>query len=196
MTPAHTALIAALVVASLAGQAERKSWPLSQAPEDLRPAISRAELVVVAMQSAVLQELRDSLSRRGPANSLAFCHVEVTAILQRVSRLEGIAAGRTSDRLRNPANAPRLWAAPLVAAHAGGRARGVDGYVVDLGDRIGVMRPIVEQPMCGGCHGTADQLAPGVTSVLRARYPSDRAIGFSDGEIRGWFWVEMPRAAR
>ena len=193
MTPARTAAIAALLTATLAGQPENKSWPLSQAPEELRPAISRADVIVVAIQDAVLRELNDALARGSTTSGSAFCHVDVTAIIQRVSREDGITAGRTSDRLRNPANAPKAWAAPFVAAHAGRQAKAVDGYAIDLGERIGVLRPIVEQPMCGGCHGTPKQISAGVKLLLQERYPFDHAIGFRDGEIRGWFWVELPK---
>ena len=193
MTPARTAAIAALLTATLAGQPEYKSWPLSQAPEELRPAISRADVIVVAIQDTVLRELNDALARGSTTSGSAFCHVDVIAIVQRVSREDGITAGRTSDRLRNPANAPKTWAAPFVAAHAGRPAKSVDGFAIDLGDKVGVLRPIVEQPMCGGCHGAPKQISPGVKLLLQERYPFDRAIGFHDGEIRGWFWVELPK---
>ena len=193
MTPARTAAIAALMTVALAAQPEYKSWPLSQAPEELRPAISRADVIVVAIQDAVLRELNDALARGSTTSGSAFCHVDVTAIIQRVSREDGITAGRTSDRLRNPANAPKAWAAPFVAAHAGRPVKTVDGYAIDLGEKIGVLRPIVEQPMCGGCHGTRERMSPGVKLLLQDRYPFDRATGFRDGEIRGWFWVELPK---
>jgi hypothetical protein len=193
MTPARTAAIAALMTVALAAQPEYKSWPLSRAPEELRPAISRADVIVVAIQDAVLRELNDALARGSTTSGSAFCHVDVTAIIQRVSREDGITAGRTSDRLRNPANAPKAWAAPFVAAHAGRPVKTVDGYAIDLGEKIGVLRPIVEQPMCGGCHGTRERMSPGVKLLLQDRYPFDRATGFRDGEIRGWFWVELPK---
>jgi len=196
MTITRTAMIVAAFSATLAGQPEYKSWPLSQAPEELRPAISRADVVVVTMQSAVLRELEAALARGGAAGGLGFCHVDVTGIIQRVSREPGVTAGRTSDRLRNPANAPRPWALPFVAAHAGHTAKSVEGYAIDLVDKVGVLRPIVEQPMCGGCHGTEDRLSPGVKLILQKRYSSDRATGFRDGEIRGWFWVELPKHSR
>jgi len=194
MTLLQTTLIAGgLVATMLATQAEYRSWPVSQAPAELRPVISRADLVVVAMQGAVLRELTDALARHGPAGAIGFCHLDATAIIQGIGREEGIAAGRTSHRLRNPANAPRAWAAPLVRAHAGQQARTVEGFAVDLGDKVGLLRPIVEQPMCAGCHGPRERLAPGMKLILDDRYPADRASGFTDGEIRGWFWVEMPK---
>jgi Protein of unknown function (DUF3365) len=190
----RTALLAGgLLTATLAAQTEFKSWPLSQVPADLRFTISRADLVIVAMQDAFLRELNDALARGGPAGAISFCHLDATAITQRVGREEGIAAGRTSDRLRSPTNAPRPWAAALVKAHAGQPARSIDGFAVDLGDKVGVLRPISERPICAGCHGPAERLSPAVKTVLADRYPADHATGFKEGEIRGWFWVEMPK---
>jgi hypothetical protein len=31
-----------------------------------------------------------------------------------------------------------------------------------------------------------------VREELAERYPADRATGFKVGDIRGWFWVEVP----
>jgi uncharacterized protein DUF3365 len=192
MNLARTAILTVLATTLTAGQPAFRSWPVSQAPEDLRPAISSADVAIVAMQGEVLRELTNAIARERTESGVAFCHIDVSGTIQTLGR-NGAAAGRTSDRLRNPENAPRAWAAPFVAAHAGQRARDVEGYAVDLGDKVGVLRPIVEQPMCAGCHGTADRLSPGVRLLLKRRYPSDTATGFRDGEIRGWFWVEMPK---
>ena len=106
---------------------------------------------------------------------------------------EGVTAGRTSHRLRSSANAPKAWAAPLVAAYAGRRTRDVGGFAVDLGDKVGVLRPITEQAMCASCHGPAEKVSPAVREALGRKYPRDLATGFSEGEIRGWFWVEVPK---
>jgi hypothetical protein len=158
--------------------------------------VSRADLIVVSMQDALLRELTNALNHGGPTFAIQSCHIDVIGAIQRIERREGIAAGRTSDRLRNPTNAPKAWAAPLVAAHAGRSAREVDGLVVDLGDAVGVLRPIAQRSMCAACHGPVGKLDPGVLAALRDRYPTDRAIGFKEGEIRGWFWVEMPKGQR
>ena len=87
MTPTRAAVLVFAI--TLAGELEHKSWPLSQAPADLRPVISRAELVVVAMQGAVLAELNDALARRGAPAAFGFCHLDATALAQRVGRQKG-----------------------------------------------------------------------------------------------------------
>jgi hypothetical protein len=187
-----------LFVSSAQAQAPLRegTWRIAEAPEELRYAISRADLVVVSMQGVLLRELTSALAQGGPGFAVKSCHIDVAGITQRIAREKGVAAGRTSDRLRSPTNAPRAWAAPLVAANAGRLAREVDGFAVDLGDAVGVLRPIAHRPMCASCHGPAETLDPVMRETLRDRYPVDRAIGFKEGEIRGWFWVEMPKTPR
>jgi hypothetical protein len=189
---------ALLLIASVHAQAPRpeRAWPVSEAPEALRASVARADLIVVSMQNALLRELTTALGSSGPEGAVKTCHVEVSGIMARVGRQEGVAAGRTSDRLRNPGNAPRAWAAPLVTAHAGRPAREVEGFAVDLGDRVGVLRPIAHRPLCVSCHGSPQELDAGAHAAIAARYPADRATGFAEGEIRGWFWVEVPKSAR
>jgi hypothetical protein len=173
-----------------------RTWTAPDAPAEMRYVLSRADLIVATMQDSLLRELNDALRQGGPDFAVKSCHIDVAGIIHRIGRQEGVAAGRTSDRLRSPANAPRPWAAALVAAHAGRRAHDVPGFVVDLGDKVGVLRPIAHRPMCAGCHGPAELLTPAVRAELLDRYPRDRAVGFAEGEIRGWFWVEMPKIPR
>ena len=193
--PPTIALLGALVVsAGLQAQLEPpRSWRITAAPSELHDAISRADLIVAALHDALSRELAAGLAKGGPALAIQSCHIDLAGVIDRVERRRGVTAGRTSDRLRNPANRPPDWAAALVAAQAGRRARDIDGYAVDLGDAVGVLRPIVQRPMCTACHGPAQQIEPQVHAVLAARYPSDRALGFRDGDLRGWFWVRVPK---
>ncbi|HET7219232.1 MAG TPA: DUF3365 domain-containing protein [Vicinamibacterales bacterium] len=194
---AAAALTLALAAAAFVGaQPAQRSWRIRDAPPQVRDSISRADLVIAAMQDSVLRELTTQLAAGSTSSALAFCHVDAGAAARRIAAAERVEAGRTSDRLRNPGNAPRPWAAPLVAENAGKRSKDVDGFVVDLGDRIGVLRPIAQGAMCARCHGPRDALAADVKAALAQRYPHDRATGFKEGEIRGWFWVEMPMSPR
>ena len=172
------------------------TWRIADAPAELRYPISRADLVVVSMHDALLRELNNALEQGGPAFAIRSCHIDVVSAIQRIGRQEGVAAGRTSDRLRNPTNVARPWAAPLVEANSGRMARDVDGFAVDLGDKVGILRPIAERPMCASCHGPAGEGRPGCAEDDSGALPADRATGFADGEIRGWFWVEMPKKPR
>jgi hypothetical protein len=169
------------------------TWSVSNAPAELRDAISRADVVLKSMDEKMMRELTAALGAGGAGRAMEACHADVDEAAYRVARAEGIAAGRTSDRLRRPTNAPRPWAAPLVKAYAGKPAKDVEGFVVDLGETVGVIRPMAQRPMCAACHGPADKFSPAVRAALKDRFPADRGTGFKEGEIRGWFWVEIPK---
>lgn len=187
-------LAAGLLAAPLTPQ-PWPTWPIRDAPANLHTTVSRADLMIATMHDAVLRELAHDFAQGGVEAAVKSAHLESFEVARRLAR-EGVAAGRTSDRLRDPTNAPRPWAAALVNAHAGRRAQDVDGFVVDLGDRLGVLRPIAERPICATCHGPLERIDPSVRPTLAERYPSDKGVGFKDGEIRGWFWLEIPKAGR
>lgn len=187
-------LAAALLASLMAG--DWPTYPVAQAPAALRPAVQRGDLVIITLQAAVLRELQAAIAEGGPEHALKSCHIEAAAAALAVSRRDGIAVGRTSARLRNARNGPPPWAAAIVEGHDRGRARDVAGFVVDLGDRIGLLRPIVEQRICAACHGRVETIAPAVQAAIATRYPSDRAVNFDTGDLRGWFWVEVPKSLR
>ena len=188
------ALLSCLIVA-MHGQAERQwpTYPINQAPAELKPAIQRADLVIISIQNATSTELTSALASGGPGDAIQVCHMSATALIQRIGSQEGITAGRTSARLRTPANAPRPWAAPIVKQYADVKAASVNGFVVDLGDKVGVMRPIAHRAICSPCHGVDQKLNPQVREELKDRYPVDRATGYRDGDLRGWIWAEVSK---
>ena len=189
------ATVLSLLLVGIRAQSVREwpTYPIKEAPAELRPAIQRAELVVIEMQNATSIELTRALSTGGPGDAIRVCHLSATAMVDRLGREEGIAAGRTAARLRTPINAPRPWAAPIVKQYADAKAAGVDGFAVDLGDKVGVMRPVLHRAACSPCHGLDEQLDPLVRQELKDRYVKDRATGYKVGDLRGWIWVEVPK---
>jgi hypothetical protein len=190
-----TGAVLSIPFISTHGQSVRQwpSYPIKQAPAELQPAIHRGDLVIISIQNATSNELTSALASGGPGDAIQVCHLSATTLIQRLGRDEGIAAGRTSARLRTPSNAPKPWAAPIVKQYADAKAASVDGFAVDLGDKVGVMRPVAHRAICSACHGVDEKLNARVREELKDRYPVDRATGFRDGDLRGWIWVEVPK---
>jgi uncharacterized protein DUF3365 len=184
-----------VLLGSLRAQTVREwpTYPIKQAPAEMLPAIQRANLVILSIQNATSIELTNALSAGGPGDAIRVCHMSATTLIHRLGREEGIAAGRTSAELRVPSNAPRPWAAPIVKQFAAAKAADVDGFAVDLGEKVGVMRPVAHRAVCTPCHGVKEKLDSQVREELKDRYPADRATGFKDGDLRGWIWVEVPK---
>jgi hypothetical protein len=163
----------------------------AQASPALAPAVARADAAVKALRERLTRRLVEALPD-APA-AVAVCRDEAPAIAAEVVAETGVAVGRTSHRLRSPGNAPPAWARADVAAAAGRTAAEVAPVAYDLGDRVALLRPIPTGAACLKCHGPAEGFSPGVRAAISQAYPQDRATGFAEGELRGFFWAEVPR---
>ena len=153
-------------------------------PPELRPALQRAE---DAVRSAACDAER-AFGEGDPDANAARC--------EGAKSVPGARVGRTSARLRNPHNAPPAWARDYVAATDGRKAAAVSPLVFDLGDRVGLLRPIEIRRRCLACHAAADSLAPSTRAWLRSAYPRDRAFDYALGDLRGFWWAEAPKTGR
>lgn len=150
---------------------------------------------VSAAMDDLQKQLRDRLlaavAQGGPAAAAEACRAEapmITGALQKA----GLKLGRTSHALRSPGNAAPAWAAAWIKAQ-GGRKVGAGPRlaVAELpGGAKGYLRAIGTAPVCVTCHGPADQIEPGLRAILAKGYPQDRATGFAENDVRGWFWAE------
>jgi len=68
--------------------------------------------------------------------------------------------------------------------------------LADLGDRVGVVRPITVVGLCTRCHGDPASFSPELRAAISKAYPDDRATGFAEGDLRGFFWAEVPKGRR
>lgn len=180
----------ALLIAAPAGS-ENHAWKIDEAPKEWAEAIARADIGIEALKKGLMGKLKKQIAEGGPVSAIHLCHDEAQEITARVASEQGIVMGRTSHKLRNPANAPRDWVAAYVEAAAGKKANAVDSFAVDLGDRVGVIRPIGTMGLCLNCHGARETLSPEVKAALAEKYPTDQATGFAVGDVRGLFWVEI-----
>jgi hypothetical protein len=178
------------LLTALACESPEKTYPIDAVPSDLREPVAAADAAIAALQQRLARRLGDALADGGPRGAAHVCSEEAQALTAAVAREQGLVVGRTSHRVRNPENAPPAWArAHVQRAAAGGSAEPI---VVRLDDRVGVLRPIVVAAPCLLCHGTASAIDPTVLAVLHAAYPEDRATGFAEGDLRGFFWAEAP----
>lgn len=181
MAPAARSLL--LPLALLAAGAEEREPPryrADDAPVALQWAASRAK-------EAIRAAACDAERRFGEGDPDANAsHCEGAAAV------DGVLVGRTSARLRNPRNAPPEWARAYVEATDGKKAVAVAAVVFDLGDRVGLLRPIEVRQRCLGCHARPEKLAEGTRSWLSRAYPVDRALGYELGDLRGFWWAQAP----
>jgi hypothetical protein len=126
----------------------------------------------------------------GPVQAISACRIEAPRIADSLST-GNLKMGRTSQKLRNPNNAPKPWMAPFLEAYANDPDSREPKVVLIDQDTVGYVEPIFVQPLCLTCHGT--ELAPELAAAIEQAYPSDQATGYVAGDLRGIFWAELPR---
>jgi len=144
---------------------------------------------MLAAKDALFQtlsgRLMETMNSPGPAAAIAVCQKEAPQIATDISESHGLKIGRTGVRLRNSNNQPPSWAKAMTDAKVD-----TPQFVTLTNGDAAALLPIKLQAQCLMCHGPKEQIAPVIQDQLVKLYPNDEAIGFKEGELRGWFWIE------
>jgi len=151
---------------------------------------AQQELILTAtnaLASEMMAELMASLDESGAAGGIGACRDKAPTVAANVSETYGVGIGRTSNLLRNAANVAPAWAETYVADMVEDPTwvGGPDG-------ELGALLPIRLKAECQMCHGPVETIDQEVMAAILEAYPDDQAVGYSDGDLRGWFWVEAP----
>lgn len=146
-----------------------------------------AATAVNALASEMMGELTAALDSGDAGAAIAVCKEKAPGVAAHINETYGVMIGRTSHKLRNAANTAPEWAEPYIADLAGDPT-----YVAGPNGELGALMPIVLRAECQMCHGPAEGIDEGVMAAISEAYPDDQAVGFVEGDLRGWFWVEAP----
>lgn len=139
-----------------------------------------------ALGQRLSQRLVTTIQDEGIVAAVRVCSEEAPQIASEVAEQYNVDVGRTSFRVRNPANTPPPeWAQPWVEAREPGPATLLNNETHELAE----LAPIQTAQLCTRCHGARESLDDELLAALDAAYPEDQATGFEEGELRGWFVV-------
>lgn len=149
-----------------------------------------------ALGGQLKQALMSAMQAGGPVEAIDVCRIQAPAIAERVSVGE-LEVGRTSLKVRNPDNSPDAWERRILKRFERRLADGEDPSRIETfavrreGDRRygHWMKAIPTQGLCTTCHGK--DIAPAVSEAIDSAYPQDQARGYSVGDLRGAFTVEV-----
>jgi hypothetical protein len=159
----------------------------AMAPDSKQTPLERAALARDALFNDLSTRLLAAMSDGGAAKAIEVCSKLAPKLAKEVGEQHQVSIGRTAIRLRNEHNRPPAWAEPLL------KDLPTEPVVQDLENgRTGVLFPILLKVQCLTCHGPVDKIAAEIRTELARLYPNDKATGFQDGDLRGWFWVEVP----
>lgn len=197
MTGATKSVLTASVLVALACAPSAKKAPPVPALASDSAAVTRAREAANALGRDLQGLLLSQMERGGPLSAVAFCADSAQMRTARHAR-EGVHVRRVSLKVRNPANTPdaveRAALGTLASRHASGHLPAELVEVRGGGNdrRLHYLRPIIVQEKCLSCHGDPTQIDPAVQRVLTARYPTDAAVGYRAGDLRGAISVRVP----
>jgi predicted small lipoprotein YifL len=191
-----------VLLLALAGCGEPAPTEPPPAPPEAAPtvdagqaALDQADAAAKTLGKTLKEKLQGAMAEGGPKAAIAVCADSAQGLHAQVAGETNAKVGRSSLRLRNPNNAPPDWVGAWLNEQGEKKAADATGFArideVDGKQLARVVKPIAVEPLCVTCHGTAEQIPAEVKEVLASRYPTDAAVGYAEGDLRGAIWAEV-----
>ena len=158
------------------------------------PSQAKANAAAGRLNLEMRKKLTQTIQKNGLAGAMDVCAKEAPAVIADLEKTFGLTIKRTALKVRNPLNAPDPTEKALLEKLDGMRNKGEDlpqdatlfSEVESGKERIlRFYKPVMMQGTCVGCHGTPDKIPAEVKKALAASYPKDKAVGYTDGDLRG-----------
>jgi len=150
------------------------------------PRVAHAKAALLPLKKQLKAALVEGM-KKGPEEAITACQLKAPAIAKAVSN-DVVAVGRTSHKVRSPANQGPAWARKLNDQLLDDKDLAFASTTLPDGSFAYAER-IMTGGLCLTCHGA--DLAPGVKAALQKAYPDDKATGFKAGDMRGVFWAQV-----
>lgn len=160
---------------------------------DDAPWLVEARKVAAAVPPKLLQVLAEEIGKGGPHAAIEVCSVKAPQMARAASEQTGWNIHRVSLRNRNPKAVPDAWERAALEDFDRRAAAGESPATLEKWEAVAngdgkeyrYMRALPVQQICLACHGAPETLTPEVTAQLQSRYPGDKGVGYSIGQIRG-----------
>ena len=159
---------------------------------ELQQLTNTSQEIIDNFSSRLKNELLDAIKAGGPVNAIEVCSTRAAEIAVNLSQ-DGWHVGRTSLRVRNPANSADEFEQKVLEDFERRKSEGRDikqlAYykMTEVGEQseFRYLKAIPTGELCLTCHG--NDIAEQVINKLELLYPNDKARAYKSGDIRGAF---------
>jgi cytochrome c551/c552 len=133
------------------------------------------------------KNLMGTIQNKGTLEAMAFCNIQAMPLTDSMSVKYNAVIKRVSDKNRNPNNKANQEELVYIDQFKKDLAakKELKPIVVDKGKKVQFYYPIPTNSMCLQCHGKPENIKPDVQKKIKALYPNDLAVGYSENEVRG-----------
>lgn len=177
-------------------------FSVSVASDSVQARVEQSKVVVQEFAGQLMMKLKTAMKEGGPMQAIQVCNESAPLIASDISDKHNWKVGRTSLKLRNPANTPDAWEEAVLNKFAERRAAGESAEEMayfEVVEKDGqknfrfmkaIGMPPAEKMPCLKCHG--ENIDSNLSNKLNELYPTDKAVGYKPGDIRGAFTIVQP----
>ncbi len=162
--------------------------------------LARGQAIVKEAGALLSSNLLAAIQAKGLTNALAYCSVKALPLAELVAAGNKVELRRVSHRARNPQGKADAFESEVLRRFQSQLAPNQPPPALltsNRADTVTFFAPVViNNPLCLQCHGEPGKdIAPENLTFIRGLYPQDAATGFKQGDLRGAWRVDFPRAA-
>ncbi|MDH7912768.1 DUF3365 domain-containing protein [Winogradskyella sp. SYSU M77433] len=142
------------------------------------------------------KNLMGTIQKEGTLEALEFCNTKAYPLTDSMATVYNAKIKRVSDKPRNKKNTANTEEVEYIKAFKTQLANNVEiePLVKEEGEEVHVYSPIVTNTMCLQCHGKPNEnIKPEILKTLTLLYPDDKAIGYSENQVRGIWNVSFSK---
>ncbi|NOR27473.1 MAG: DUF3365 domain-containing protein [Lutibacter sp.] len=147
-------------------------------------------------KSVLGKNLIVAIKNKGTEEAVAFCNTRAFNIVDSAGVALNTKIKRVSDFPRNAANNANSTELSYIlngkkTIENGGKMKPL---VQEINEKMVGYYPILTNNMCMQCHGTPNtQVLPATLTKIKQLYPTDKATGYGENELRGIWVIEMDK---
>ena len=160
--------------------------------------ISNADLglkYAMTTKAQLGKNLMGTIQNKGTEEAVAFCNIRAFPLVDSMAVIQKATIKRVSDKPRNSNNTASMNEMSHITTFKNDLASGkkMKPIIESINnDSIQFYYPIITNKMCLQCHGEPNKdIKPAVLKKITDLYPTDKAIGYSENQVRGIWSVTM-----
>jgi hypothetical protein len=158
-------------------------------PIDKSGYTKKGKIIAQATFKKMGGEVVKNMKKGGVETAVLFCNKEASKLTAEMEQKYEVSIRRTSLKLRNTDNAPTDEEKAIIKKYNELKAHGEElKPIVESGktEQIHFYAPIKIKKKCLSCHGQIGvSMEQKSDSIIKILYPSDKAIGYKEGDLRG-----------
>ncbi|XOV92676.1 MAG: DUF3365 domain-containing protein [Bacteroidota bacterium] len=153
--------------------------------------------IVKVSQGTLQKALLQAIEKDGLVGAVGYCNANAYDIVKNLEDSLNVKIKRVSQKPRNPLDKPDSVESAILEAYAYdfSPTNAVNQLMELDEDNLIFTQPIaIANGLCLNCHGAAgEQVHDEVLAAIQSKYPEDKALGYSLGELRGMWSVKIPK---